>query len=157
MTTDLILTLPVLIPLFTLALCALLQAHPTAQRVVSLVGSASLLEASISLLGEVADGTVLATQFGNWGAPFGISFAADRLAAAMVLITGLMAVCVSVYAMASGARRRERAWFHPLYHGLLLGVTGAFLTADIFNLYVWFEIMLIASFGLLVQGGTRER
>lgn len=157
MTTDLILTLPVLIPLFTLALCALLQAHPTAQRVVSLVGSASLLEASISLLGEVADGTVLATQFGNWGAPFGISFAADRLAAAMVLITGLMAVCVSVYAMASGARRRERAWFHPLYHGLLLGVTGAFLTADIFNLYVWFEIMLIASFGLLVQGGTREQ
>ncbi len=157
MRPDLVLVLPVLIPLATLALCALLQAHRSAQRMVSLVGSASLFAASIKLLVDVFDGTVLATQFGNWGAPFGISFVADRLAAAMVLITGLMALCVSIHALVDGAHERERAWFHPLYHGLLLGVTGAFLTADIFNLYVWFEIMLIASFGLLVQGGTREQ
>jgi len=157
MTPHLLLTLPVAIPLATLALCALLQRRPALQRAISLLGSAGLLIASGLLLRAVFDGTVLATQFGRWPAPFGISFVADRFAAAMVVITGLMAVAVSVYALASGAKERERAWFHPLYHGLLLGVTGAFLTGDIFNLYVWFEIMLIASFGLLVQGGTRAQ
>lgn len=157
MTRDLILALPVAIPLFVLTLCTLLHAYPSAQRAVSLAGSAGLLLAGIKLLVEVSDGTILAVQFGNWNAPFGISFVADRLAAAMVLITGVMALSVSIYAMAYGVRKRERAWFHPLYHGLLMGVTGAFMTADIFNLYVWFEIMLIASFGLLVQGGRREQ
>lgn len=157
MTAHLLLTLPIAVPLATLVLCALLQRHAVAQRLVSLAGSMGLLAASAALLSAVFDGTVLATQFGDWSAPFGISFVADRFSAALVLITGLMAATVSVYALAAGARERERAWFHPLYHGLLLGVTGAFLTADIFNLYVWFEIMLIASFGLLVQGGTRAQ
>ncbi len=157
MTPHLLLTLPVAVPLATLALCALLQGRPAWQRGVSLLGSAGLLLASLLLLRGVLDGTVLATQFGAWAAPFGISFVADLFGAAMVVITGLMAVVVSVYALARDAKERERAWFHPLYHGLLLGVTGAFLTGDIFNLYVWFEIMLISSFGLLVQGGTREQ
>ncbi len=153
----LLLSLPVAVPLATLALCVLLQRQPVLQRAVSLLGSAALLVASLLLLAAVLDGTVLATQFGDWAAPFGISFVADLFSAAMVVITGLMAVTVSVYALASGAKERERALFHPLYHGLLLGVTGAFLTGDMFNLYVWFEIMLIASFGLLVQGGTRAQ
>ncbi len=157
MTAPLLLTLPVAIPLATLALCAVLQRHGTAQRFVSLVGSAALLAASVALLAAVYGGDVLAVQFGSWAAPFGISFVADLFSAAMVFITGLMAVAVSVHALVDGAREREHAWFHPLYHGLLLGVTGAFLTGDIFNLYVWFEIMLISSFGLLVQGGTRAQ
>jgi multisubunit Na+/H+ antiporter MnhE subunit/energy-converting hydrogenase Eha subunit H len=75
----------------------------------------------------------------------------------MVTITGIMAVAVSVYGLVNGAELRERALYHPLYHGLLLGVAGAFLTGDLFNLYVWFEVMLIASFGLLVVGGSREQ
>lgn len=157
MTPHLLLTLPVAVPLATLALCTLLQTRARAQRWVSLAGSLALLLSSLALLAAVLDGTVLATQFGSWAAPFGISFVADRLSAALVVITGLMAAAVSVYALAGAAQARERAWFHPLYHGLLLGVTGAFLTGDMFNLYVWFEIMLIASFGLLVQGGTRAQ
>ncbi|HVR54855.1 MAG TPA: proton-conducting transporter membrane subunit, partial [Pseudorhodoferax sp.] len=148
--------MPVAIPFATMALCALLQGR-RAQRWVSLAGCAALLAASVQLLAAVHDGTVIATQFGNWPAPFGISFVADMLAAAMVLITGLMGMAVGVYALADGAAEREMAWFHPLYHGLLLGVVGAFLTGDIFNLYVWFEIMLIASFGLLAQGGSRAQ
>ncbi len=157
MNPHLLLTLPIAVPLATLALCTLLHRHAGAQRLASLTGSVGLLAASLALLAGVFDGTVLATQFGNWAAPFGISFVADRLSAALVVITGLMAVAVSVYALAGDAQAREGAWFHPLYHGLLLGVTGAFLTGDIFNLYVWFEVMLIASFGLLVQGGTRAQ
>lgn len=157
LSAHLLLTLPVAVPLTTLALCALLQRHGGAQRAVSLAGSVALLIASLLLLAEVHGGQVLATRFGDWAAPFGIAFVADLFSAAMVVITGLMAVAVSVYALAAGARERERAGFHPLYHGLLLGVCGAFLTGDLFNLYVWFEILLIASFGLLVQGGTRAQ
>ncbi|MCL4182865.1 MAG: Na+/H+ antiporter subunit D [Burkholderiaceae bacterium] len=157
MTGAWILALPVCIPLATMALCALLQRRVLAQRLVSMTGSVALLGSSLLLLCAVYDGTVLATQFGDWPAPFGISFVADLLASAMVVITGLMAVAVAIYALVDGARDREHAWFHPLYHGLLLGVVGAFLTGDIFNLYVWFEIMLIASFGLLIQGGTSEQ
>lgn len=157
MNAHLLLTLPIAVPLLSVALGALLHPWPRAQRWASLAGSVLLLAASLALLQAVYGGTVLATQFGQWAAPFGISFVADLFSAAMVVITGLMAVVISIYALADSARERERAWFHPLYHGLLLGVTGAFLTGDIFNLYVWFEVMLIASFGLLVQGGTRAQ
>jgi multicomponent Na+:H+ antiporter subunit D len=153
----LLLTLPVAIPLVTLAVCALLRDHPLTQRGISVAGSVALLAAAVALLVAVYDGTILATQFGAWAAPFGISFVADLLSAVMVLVTAVMAVAISVYALVDGARERERAFFHPLYHGLLMGVCGAFLTGDLFNLYVWFEIMLIASFGLLVVGGTRAQ
>ena len=105
----LLLSLPVAVPLATLALCVLLQRQPVLQRAVSLIGSAGLLVASLLLLAAVLDGTVLATQFGDWAAPFGISFVADLFSAAMVVITGLMAVTVSVYALAGGAKERERA------------------------------------------------
>jgi multicomponent Na+:H+ antiporter subunit D len=75
----------------------------------------------------------------------------------MVVITGIMAVAVSVFGLAAQQERPANPFFHPLYHGLLLGVSGAFLTGDLFNLYVWFEVMLIASFGLLVVGGSRAQ
>jgi multicomponent Na+:H+ antiporter subunit D len=155
MTPHALLTLPLLIPLATLALCIVLSNFVRAQRIVSITGSVLLLASSVALLCAVYDGTVLATQFGSWRAPFGITFVADLLSAAMVLITGVMAVTVSVYDIANGDRgKRAQILFHPLYHGLLLGVVGAFLTGDIFNLYVWFEIMLISSFGLLVLERT---
>ena len=157
MTSHLILALPIAIPLLALGVCAALWKYRLAQRLASLAGSLLLLAASITLLAAVYDGTVLATDVGSWRAPFGISLVADLFSAAMVLITGIMAVAVSVYGLVDKAELRERAFYHPLYHGLLLGVVGAFLTGDIFNLYVWFEVMLIASFGLLVVGGSREQ
>jgi multicomponent Na+:H+ antiporter subunit D len=153
----LLLTLPIAFPAAGMALCALLYARPRMQRVVSLAASAGLLLAAIALVAAVHDGTVLVTQFGAWAAPFGITFVADMLAAAMVLITGVMAVAIGLYGLAGDAAAREQAFYHVLYQGLLLGVSGAFLTGDIFNLYVWFEIMLISSFGLLALGGTRAQ
>ncbi len=157
MIAHLLLTLPIVFPLAGVALCALLWARPSAQRRVSLAASIGLLLSSLALLWVTFDGTVLATQFGSWAPPFGISFVADMLAAAMVVITGLMAVAVGIYGLAHEAPQREQALYHPLYQGLLLGVTGAFLTGDIFNLYVWFEIMLISSFGLLASGGKKAQ
>src|SRR5690606_10927340 len=153
----LLLALPLAIPLVTLVICAALWKHGPAQRLASLAGSLLLLAASIALLVAVSDAGVLAVNAGSWQAPFGISLVADLLAAAMVRIPGIMAVAVAVFEMAGQTRVRDRAFHHPLYHGLLFGVAGSFLTGDLFNLYVWFEVMLISSFGLLVVGGRREQ
>ena len=153
----LLLALPLAIPLVTLVICAALWKHGPAQRLASFAGSLMLLAASIALLVAVSKAGVLAVNAGSWQSPFGISLVADLLAAAMVLITAIMAVAVAVFEMAGQTRVRDRAFHHPLYHGLLFGVAGSFLTGDLFNLYVWFEVMLISSFGLLVVGGRREQ
>ncbi len=157
MSAHALLTLPIVFPLAGIALCALFWNQPRIQRIISLMASVGLFASSLCLLGATYDGTILATQFGNWRAPLGITFAADMFAAAMVAITGVMAVAVGIYGLAGEPEPRERAFYHCLYQGLLFGVTGAFLTGDIFNLYVWFEIMLISSFGLLALGGTRAQ
>ena len=92
---------------------------------------------------------------GGWPAPFGITLVADLLAAIMVLLTGVTGLAVAVYSLGSIDERREAHGFHTLYHVLLMGVCGAFLTGDFFNLYVSFEIMLLASFVLLTLGSER--
>jgi len=156
MSPHVLLTLPIAAPLAGLVLTTLLWRMPRLQRFAGLAAGCAFLLAGIALLAATVDGDILATQFGSWEAPFGISFVADNLTSAMVLITAIMAVVVAFYQLAA-SEENERPMFQPLYHGLLLGVTGAFMTGDIFNMYVWFEIMLISSFGLLVLGGTKEQ
>ncbi len=152
-----LLILPIAVPLLTLVACAVLWRHARAQRLASLGGSLALLAAAVALLQAVFDGAIIASDVGEWRAPFGISLVADLFSAAMVVITGIMAVAVSMFGLAGQGERPINPFFHPLYHGLLLGVSGAFLTGDLFNLYVWFEVMLIASFGLLTVGGSRAQ
>ena len=156
MSSHVLLTLPIAIPLAGLVLTTLVWRTPTLQRLASLVTSVAFLWSAILLFSETVDGTIRATQFGSWAAPFGISFVADNLSSAMVLITAIMGLVIAIYPL-NGRDENNRPMFFPLYHGLLLGVTGAFMTGDIFNLYVWFEIMLISSFGLLVLKGTKEQ
>jgi multicomponent Na+:H+ antiporter subunit D len=154
---QILLVAPILIPLVATAATALLWSRPGAQRRVGLGAAIALFAATLALLAEVISGGMVVGQMGNWPAPFGISLVVDHLAAAMLAITGLMALAIAVYAMGPGARERDRAGFQPLFHALLMGVAGAFTTGDLFNLYVWFEVMLIASFGLLVLDRTREQ
>lgn len=154
---QLLVVAPILIPLMTAALCALLWSRPDLQRSLGLLGSAGLLAAALLLLRETSEGAILVAQMGNWAAPFGISLVVDLFSAIMLVIAGVMSLAVSVYALGPGAVERDRAGFQPLFHGLMLGVCGAFSTGDVFNLYVWFEVMLIASFGLLVLDRTREQ
>ncbi|MGK7861646.1 Na+/H+ antiporter subunit D [Falsiroseomonas sp. E2-1-a4] len=148
---------PILIPLAATAVTALLWSRPAAQRLIGLGAAVALFVATLAVLAEVISGGMLVGQMGSWPAPFGISLVIDHLAAAMLAITGLMGLTVAVYAMGPGAQERDRAGFQPLFHALLMGVTGSFTTGDLFNLYVWFEVMLIASFGLLVLDRTREQ
>ncbi len=147
--------LPLLVPLTTAVLC-LVWPHPKAQRYLSLTGALALVGAGLHLLSQVEQG-VQTMQMGNWPAPFGITFAADHLSALMVLATGVVALSVILYALGERDTPRESLGYHPLTHFLLAGVNGAFLTGDLFNLYVWFEVLLLASFVLMVLGGGQTQ
>ena len=150
----LLLPLPILIVFATAILAFFFRRGPEG-RWISVAGSLALLVAGGVLLAEVIASGPQAAQMGEWPAPFGITLVADTLSAVMVVITGITALAVSVYATAEVTTDMEEAGYHALFQVLIAGVTGAFLTGDLFNLYVWFEVMLIASFGLLVMGGTR--
>src|SRR3546814_3360645 len=102
------------------------------------------------------DGGPSAYALGGWPAPFGIILVLDRLAAMMLLLTSLLALAVLCHAVLTGLDRR--GWhFHPLFQFQLLGLNGAFLTGDLFNLFVFFEVLLIASYGLILHGQGKER
>ncbi len=154
--TSWFLAAPLVIP-FVTAVAAFLLRNSETGRWVSVAGSAAMLVASLLLMAEVLDKGVLAGQMGNWPAPFGITLVADTLSAVMVVITAITSLAVVIYGMGEVPVRLERLGYHALYNAMIAGVTGAFLTGDIFNLYVWFEVMLISSFGLLVLGGTKEQ
>jgi multicomponent Na+:H+ antiporter subunit D len=152
-----LLVLPILIPMATAIATLLCWNHRRAQRALNVIGAGALLCVSVSLLLSVWRHGIQATQIGNWPAPFGITLVADLLAAIMVVLGGLMGLAVAVYSLAGMDGRREAFGYYPLLHVLLMGVCGAFLTGDIFNLYVWFEVMLIASFVMVALGGERAQ
>lgn len=140
---------PLAVPLAAAALCAAFWHTPRIQGGIAIVGLVITLAASLVLLGQVNAEGIVAKQFGNWAAPFGISFVADQFSAAMVVVASLLALAAGVFGITDLNENQKRAGFYPLFLGLIVGVNGAFLTGDIFNLYVWFEVMLIAALGLL--------
>jgi multicomponent Na+:H+ antiporter subunit D len=153
----LLLVLPILIPLLTAALSFLAWRRVRLQRTFGVVGAGALALATLILLVRVQREGIQAVQIGNWPAPFGITLAADLFSAIMTAMAGIMGLTVAVYSLANIDARRTAFGYYPLLHILLMGVCGAFLTGDIFNLYVWFEVMLIASFVLLALGGERPQ
>jgi multicomponent Na+:H+ antiporter subunit D len=154
---NVLLVLPVLVPFSTAIATLLASRHRRVQRPLSVAGAAILFAASLALLRDVWVDGVAATQAGAWAAPFGITLVADLFSALMVVLAGLMGLSVIVYSLATIDPQRESYAYHPLYHVLLMGVCGAFVTGDLFNLYVWFEVLLISSFVLMALGGERAQ
>jgi multicomponent K+:H+ antiporter subunit D len=146
-----IVILPLLVPLLAGILLVLMRGSASPlRRTLSMLGVQALFGVSLMLLLAVQDGDVLTYRLGNWPAPFGIVLVADRLSALMVLLTSLLAVLVMIHAI-HGSDRKGRQ-FHVLFQFQLFGLNGAFLTGDLFNLFVFFEVLLIASYGLLLHG-----
>lgn len=154
---ELLVTLPVLLPVLGSLVGLAAWRNVRVQRATNVVASFLLLLAAVELLRRTAGGEVLAVRLGGWPSPVAITFVADITAAIMVLLNALVAVGAAVYGLGGIDRRREAAGFHPLMLGLFTSVSGAFLTADLFNLYVWFEVMLMSSFVLLALGGSKEQ
>ncbi|AJR05634.1 Na+/H+ antiporter subunit D [Photobacterium gaetbulicola] len=151
------LTLPVVISLLTATGAFFVRHNHKAINWVS--GSSVILSVfcSVQLLADITTNGPYAVAFGNWMAPFGIVFVADFLAVAMTVITAIIGAVTVFYAMADLNHKPSYGLYHVLFHVLLAGVYGAFLTGDIFNLYVWFEVMLIASFGLMIVDAERRQ
>lgn len=124
-------------------------------RVFSLASTIALLGIALALGSMVGDGQILTYALGNWVAPFGIVLVADRLSVMMLVLTALLALAVLFFAIDGGDR--DGRHFHALYQFQLMGINGAFLTGDFFNLFVFFEVLLIASYGLMVHGGGPAR
>jgi multicomponent K+:H+ antiporter subunit D len=147
---------PILVPMLAAAVMILLAEHRRPLKLMLGVGSALVcLMISLALLARVTVQGPAAYLPGNWPAPFGIALAIDRLSAAMLALTWLLGACALVF----GSARWHRAGVHfpALFQLQLMGLSGAFLTADIFNLFVFFEILLAASYGLLLHGSGQPR
>ncbi|MEO0358144.1 MAG: Na+/H+ antiporter subunit D, partial [Pseudomonadota bacterium] len=151
-----LLATPLVLPFLTAVLAFLLRARP-AGRWVSVGGNVLVLVAAVFLMTEVLAQGIVSGQMGGWAAPFGITLVADYLSAVMVVITAITGLAVSVYALGDVGERAEYLGYHALFNILIGGVIGAFITGDLFNLYVWFEVMLISSFGLLILGGSKAQ
>lgn len=152
---NVLLVLPLLIPLVAAAAGILVSRWAHVQRWLALVGSLGLFASSVALLASVWTNGIQVSQMGGWPAPVGITLVADLLSAVMVLLAGIIGLAATVYSFATIDPERQAHGYYPLLHILLMGVCGAFLTGDVFNLYVWFEVLLIASFVLLTLGGER--
>ena len=151
------LILPVLVPLLAAAVSLLGWRNLRLQRWLGVLGTGGLLAAACGLVAAVHRGGIQTAQMGGWPAPWGITLVADRFAALMVLLAGITGFAVAIYSLTNIDEPRQSSAYFPLLHILLMGVSGAFLTGDIFNLYVWFEVLLISSFVLLALGSERPQ
>lgn len=148
---------PVVVPLLTLLVGVTLRPRHAMVKAVSVMGAVVLVLVGLRLVALASSDVVLTAQLGGWPAPYGITVVIDRLSAAMVAITGVIGLATVLYGMVREGDPDVLRNFHLFVHGLLAGVCGAFITADVFNLYVWFEVLLIGSFALIALGGGRRR
>lgn len=144
--------LPVAIPALAAPLTLLLmRRHPAACIAVAFASCAAMLACALALLAGAGDGSITVYALGHWPAPFGIVLVADRLSAIMLTLAASLALVALLHAVITGVDRK--GWhFHALFQFQLMGLNGAFLTGDLFNLFVFFEVLLIASYGLLLHG-----
>jgi multicomponent K+:H+ antiporter subunit D len=153
---------PILIPFFAGALMLVYdERQRRAKLTISLVAVVASLLAAVELLIRSKGSELTGNNdigfylLGDWAAPYGIVLVVDRLSAMMLVLTGLLALPALLYAAAGWHRQGQH--FHSMFQFLLMGVNGAFLTGDLFNLFVFFEVLLAASYGLLLHGGGQLR
>jgi len=151
------LTLCLIVPFASALACILCWRFPVAQRWIGVLGMVALLVAAGNLFAVVANNGIQAITMGNWAAPYGITLVADLIAAIMVLVAAIIGFTVAVYSVADIDANRERFGYYAFLHLMMLGVVGAFITGDIFNMFVWFEVMLLSSFVLMTLGGERAQ
>jgi len=147
---------PVLVPLTTVVLTAMAHGRPRLQQALSFAGIAAFFVCAVLLVAAAAADQPAVAAFG-WPAPFGIEFHIDRTGASLVLITALMGAASLLFMLSDADPGPRHPLLLPLLHGVLAGVGGAFATADLFNLYVWFEVMLVCALGLFAIGARLDQ
>nr|WP_218847266.1 Na+/H+ antiporter subunit D [Psychromicrobium silvestre] len=153
--------LAVILPILGAALTFMLIRHPKAQQAVSISLLSLTLLLEVSLLAQVWNGGTVAVRLGDWLPPFGVVLVVDQFSSLMLVVSSAVGLAVLIYATGQGAADGDAegpvSIFHPTYLILMAGVSNAFLSGDLFNLYVGFEILLTASYVLMTLGGTGPR
>jgi multicomponent Na+:H+ antiporter subunit D len=149
--------LPIIVPLAGAALSLGLGTWPRVQRALGIVALTATVAINVLLLAQVGDGSMLVAGFGGWEAPVGITLVIDTFSAIMLVVSSVMLLAVLVYAIGSPRTTDEVTFFHPVYLVLAAGVSASFTTGDLFNLFVAFEITLVASYVLITLGGSRAQ
>ena len=149
--------LPIVLPLIGAALSILAGRSRLAQRVIGVTVLTAVVAVTVALLVEVDREGTIVSRAGTWPAPMGITLVADRFSASMLVTASVMLLGVLLYAIAEPGAERNHVGFQSVYLVLAAGVSGSFLTGDLFNLFVAFEMMLTASYVLLTLGGSREQ
>jgi len=152
-----LLILPLVLPILAMILSLISGRKLLFRQVSSFALAAAQLVVSIVILIIVYQDGILVMQAGSWPAPYGITLVIDMFSAIMLFFSGLIGFTATLYAIGFIDRIPQNRHFYLLFNTLLLGVNGAFITGDVFNLYVWFEIMIISSFVLITLGGERKQ
>jgi multicomponent Na+:H+ antiporter subunit D len=146
----------ILIPFTYIVLALLVKSLPLKRILAGILALANLAFA-ITLLSKLGETGMIKTQMGSWQAPYGITLVADRFSAIMLLVSAIVFTVTTFYSFESIDRERQKKGFFLFTFGILMGVNGSFIAGDIFNLYVWFEVMLMSSFILVSFGGERPQ
>jgi multicomponent Na+:H+ antiporter subunit D len=152
-----LLAAPILLPLFAAAAAVGFGRWQVVQRVISVTTLSVVTVVTAVLVAQVDRDGIVTVQAGRWQAPIGITLVADRTSAIMLVVAMLMLLAVLVFAIGQPGAERNHVGFHPVYLMLTAGVAAAFLTGDLFNLFVAFEIMLMSSYVLLTLGGRSDQ
>lgn len=152
-----LLAMPLLIPLCAAVILLFFKNNMAWQRWISAIGILLNIAASSVIIYQVKTDGIQILHMGGWLPPYGIVFVADMLAALLVLTTSVVGACCLFFAYGTIGKEREKYYFYPFFQFLLVGVSGSFLTGDLFNLFVCFEVMLISSYALIVLGGTKRQ
>lgn len=150
-----IILMPILIPFLGAITLMLLPKRVIVQRVFALIFSGILVVATLGLVFYIRENGITTVNIGNWAAPFGITMVGDMLAILLTATTSIILFCVILYSFYTIGKPREKFLYYPAILFMIVGVNGSFLTGDIFNMFVFFEVMLMASYVLLVIGGTQ--
>ena len=152
-----LIVLPLILPIMVGVILVFLRPYIKLQRVISLLTMMTTAGISLFLLNAVQTSGIIRLDFGGWEPPFGILFVADSFALLLVLTASIVTAICLVYAFSSIGERHEKMYFYPFVLFLVAGVNGSFLTGDLFNLFVCFEVMLLASYVLVTLGGTKRQ
>lgn len=149
--------LPMIIPLLIGVILVFFPKHIGLQKFLTFASMIAILIISIILLVEIQNEGIITLDFGSWEAPFGIAFVADSFATLLVITTSLISSIILLFAFQTISKEREQLYFYSFVNFLIAGVNGSFLTGDLFNLFVTFEVMLLASYALITLGGKKNQ
>jgi multicomponent Na+:H+ antiporter subunit D len=147
--------LPIIIPIIVGMIMVIFRKNIKLQRLLSVLSTIAISISTLLLITQIHTNGIQTLHLGGWKAPFGVTMVADMFSSLLILVTSIVSLCCLLFAFHSIGKEREANYFYPLILFLITGVNGSFITGDIFNLFVCFEVMLVSSYVLISLGGTK--